>query len=113
MNSIFEFLRSIFATPFDKLRTLLKKSHEETAKANSVSGDVEVEILPKPGADESGSNKVVINQSSEGIVIVPNALAIRGLLLGIRPGVKGKVYFQILIGFSGLKSILTAIQLVV
>jgi len=76
MNSIFEFLRSIFATPFDKLRTLLKKSHEETAKANSVSGDVEVEILPKPGADESGSNKVVINQSSEGIVIVPNALAI-------------------------------------
>lgn len=76
MNSIFEFLRSIFATPFDKLRTLLKKSHEETAKANSVSGDVEVETLPKPEAEESGSNKVVINQSSEGIVIVPNNLVI-------------------------------------
>ena len=76
MNSIFEFLRSIFAMPFEKLRTLLKKSHEETAEANSVSGDVEVEILPKPGADESGSNKVVINQSSEGIVIVPNNMVI-------------------------------------
>ena len=76
MNRLFELLRSIFAMPFEKLRTLLKKSHEETAEANSVSGDVEVETLPKPEAEESGSNKVVINQSSEGIVIVPNNLVI-------------------------------------
>ena len=76
MVYIFELLKSIIATPFEKLRTLLKKSHEETAEANSVSGDVEVETLPKPEAEESGSNKVVINQSSEGIVIVPNNLVI-------------------------------------
>ena len=76
MGRVFELLRSIFAMPFEKLRTLLKKSHEETAEANSVSGDVEVETLPKPEAEESGSNKVVINQSSEGIVIVPNNLVI-------------------------------------
>ena len=76
MNRLFELLRSIFAMPFEKLRTLLKKSHEETAEANSVSGDVEVETLPKPEAEESGSNKVVINQSSEGIVIVPNNMVI-------------------------------------
>lgn len=76
MGRAFELLRSIFAMPFEKLRTLLKKSHEETAEANSVSGDVEVETLPKPEAEESGSNKVVINQSSEGIVIVPNNLVI-------------------------------------
>jgi len=76
MGRVFELLRSIFAMPFEKLRTLLKNSHEETAEANSVSGDVEVETLPKPEADESGSNKVVINQSSEGIVIVPNNLVI-------------------------------------
>lgn len=76
MNRLFELLRSIFAMPFEKLRTLLKKSHEETAEANSILGDVEVETLPKPEAEESGSNKVVINQSSEGIVIVPNNLVI-------------------------------------
>lgn len=76
MVYIFELLKSIIATPFEKLCTLLKKSHEETAEANSVSGDVEVETLPKPEAEESGSNKVVINQSSEGIVIVPNNLVI-------------------------------------
>lgn len=76
MGRVFELLRSIFAMPFEKLRTLLKKSHEETAEANSVSGDVEVETQPKPEAEESGSNKVVINQSSEGIVIVPNNLVI-------------------------------------
>lgn len=75
MESLLRLLQSIIKI-FDKLRTLLKKSSKDTPEPEGVSEGVELDTQPEPEAKESGSNKVVINQSSEGIVIVPNALAI-------------------------------------
>ena len=76
MDSIIELLKSIIATSFEKLRILLKKKQMDSSETNDVSEGGEIKTQPKPRAEESGSKKVVINQSSEGIVIVPNDLAI-------------------------------------
>ena len=76
MDYLFELLRSIIAMPFEKLRTLLKKKQMDSPEADDASEDVEVITQPESGSEESGSNKVVINPSSGGIVIVPNDLAI-------------------------------------
>lgn len=76
MDSVFELLRSIIAMPFEKLRKLLKKKQIDSSETNDVSEGGEIITQSDTGAEESVSNKVVINQSSEGIVIVPNALAI-------------------------------------
>ena len=76
MERLLELLKSIIAMPFEKLRILLKKSYEEIGEADDVPEVVEVKDQPKPEPEESGSNKVVINQSSGGIMIVPNDLAI-------------------------------------
>ena len=76
MDSVFELLRSIIAMPFEKLRKLLKKKQIDSSETNDVSEGGEIINQSDTGAEESVSNKVVINQSSEGIVIVPNALAI-------------------------------------
>lgn len=76
MRSIIELFRSIVIIPIGKLRALLKKSHEETTEDDDVSGFVEVKNQSKLEPGKSGFNKVVINQSSKGIVNVPNVLAI-------------------------------------
>lgn len=76
MDSLFELLKSIIVMPFEKLRTLLKKKQMDSPEADDASEDVEVITQPESGSEESGSNKVVINPSSGGIVIVPNDLAI-------------------------------------
>ena len=76
MDSLFELLRSFFAMPFEKLRTLLKKKEIESSETNDDSEGGENKTQQKPAQKESNSNKVVINQSSGGIVIVPHDLAI-------------------------------------
>ena len=76
MDSLFELLRSFFAMPFEKLRTLLKKKEIDSSETNYDSEGGENKTQQKPAQKESNSNKVVINQSSGGIVIVPHDLAI-------------------------------------
>lgn len=76
MRNIIEIFRSIVIIPIGKLRALLKKSHEKTTEADEVSVVEEVNFQPKPGLEKSGSNKVGFTQTSGGVVIVPNDLAI-------------------------------------
>ena len=76
MESIFELLRSIIAMPFERLRMLLKRKQMDSSETNDVSESEEIITQSESASEESGSNKVVINQSSGGIVIVPNDLAI-------------------------------------
>lgn len=75
MESLLGLLQSIIKI-YDKLRTLLKKSSKDTTEPEGVPEGVELDTQPEPETEESGSNKVVINHPSEGIVIVPNNLVI-------------------------------------
>ena len=76
MVNIFELLRSIIAMPLEKLRMLLKRKQMDSSETNDVSEGGGIISQSEPGTEDSVSKKEVISQSSEGIVIVPNALAI-------------------------------------
>ena len=76
MDGLFNLLKSIIAMPFEKLRMLLKRKQMDSSETNDVLEGGDLITQSDPGVEELVSNKVVINQSSGGIVIVPNALAI-------------------------------------
>lgn len=76
MDGLFNLLKSIIAMPFEKLRMLLKRKQMDSSETNDVLEGGDLITQSDPGVEELVSNKVVINQSSGGIVIIPNALAI-------------------------------------
>lgn len=76
MDGLFNLLKSIIAMPFEKLRMLLKRKQMDSSETNDVLEGGDLITQSDPGVEELVSNKVVINQSSGGIVIVHNALAI-------------------------------------
>lgn len=73
MKSIIELFRLIVIIPIGKLRVLLKKSNGNISTATD---DVDELSQPKPDTKTLDSKKVFIDNISEGIVIVPNDLAV-------------------------------------
>ena len=73
MKSINELFRLIVIIPIGKLRVLLKKSNNNIS---TITDDVDELSQADPATKTSDSDNVFIDNTSEGIVIVPNDLAI-------------------------------------
>ena len=73
MESLFDILRSIIVVPFSKLRALFENKNGNISTATD---DVDELSQPEPAPKSSDSDNVFIDKTSEGIVIVPNDLAV-------------------------------------